>query len=117
MKQILTSIIAISVSAFVATAADEAKPAAPAEAPAKKGKGEGKKGGSPEDMFKKLDSNSDGSISLDEFKAGPAGKKDAAKAEEVFKKKDKDIESGVLLFSAFLRNPLGTHSAAATVRE
>lgn len=77
MKQILTSIIAISVSAFVATAADEAKP---------------KKGGNPEEMFKKLDSNSDGSISLDEFKAGPAGKKDAAKAEEVFKKKDKDSD-------------------------
>ena len=88
MKQILTSIIAISVSAFVATAADEAKPAAPAEAAAKKG--EGKPHGNPEEMFKKLDSNNDGSISLDEFKAGPIGKKDAAKAEEIFKKKDKD---------------------------
>ncbi len=44
----------------------------------------------PEKAFKKLDTDGDGTISLEEFKAGPAGKKDAAKAEAVFKKKDKD---------------------------
>ncbi len=79
MKNILTSIIAVAALSFAVNAADDAKPK----------KGEGKKP-DPEAMFKKLDSNSDGSISLDEWKAGPAGKKDAAKAEEIFKKKDKD---------------------------
>jgi Ca2+-binding EF-hand superfamily protein len=53
-------------------------------------KGEGKPKADPAEMFKKLDSNGDGSISLDEYKAGPAGKKDATKAEESFKKHDKD---------------------------
>lgn len=89
MKKILTSILAITASAFVATAAEgdkpaETKPAAPAA--------EGKKGHNPEEAFKKLDSNNDGSISLDEFKAGPMGKKDPAKAEEIFKKKDKNSD-------------------------
>ena len=44
----------------------------------------------PEKAFKKLDTNGDGAISLEEFKAGPAGKKDASKIEALFKKKDKD---------------------------
>ena len=44
----------------------------------------------PEDVFKKLDANSDGAISLDEFKAGPRAQQDPAKAEEIFKKIDKD---------------------------
>jgi hypothetical protein len=44
----------------------------------------------PEKAFKKLDTDGDGAISLEEFKAGPAGKKDASKIEALFKKKDKD---------------------------
>ncbi len=44
----------------------------------------------PEKIIKKLDSDGDGAISLEEFKAGPAGKKDASKIEALFKKKDKD---------------------------
>jgi Ca2+-binding EF-hand superfamily protein len=44
----------------------------------------------PEKAFKKLDTDGDGAISLEEFKAGPAGKKDAAKIEALFKKRDKD---------------------------
>ncbi|MEY5009654.1 MAG: hypothetical protein RLZZ253_793 [Verrucomicrobiota bacterium] len=55
-----------------------------------KPKGEGKPKANPEEMFKKLDTNNDGSLSLDEYKAGPAGKKDPAKAEESFKKHDKN---------------------------
>ncbi len=81
MKNILTSIIAVAALSFAVTTASAAKP----------GKGEKKKG-DPAAMFAKIDSNSDGSISLDEWKAGPAGKKDAVKAEEVFKKKDKDSD-------------------------
>ncbi len=95
MKKILTSIVAITASAFMATAADEAKPAEAKPAAAAEGgkKGAGKKGAAnPEEAMKKLDSNNDGSISLDEFKAGPMGKKDPTKAEEIFKKKDKDSD-------------------------
>ncbi len=94
MKNILTSIIAISACSFVAVAADEAKPAAPAApaAAAAEGKKGARRAGDPEAAFKKLDSNSDGSVSLDEFKAGPLGKKDPAKAEEIFKKRDKDSD-------------------------
>jgi len=52
-----------------------------ADEPKKKG------GGDPEAAFKKLDKDGDGSLSLEEFKAGA---KDPAKAEEQFKKLDKD---------------------------
>ena len=44
----------------------------------------------PAKVFAKLDANSDGSISKEEFLASPGAKKDAAKAEESFAKKDKD---------------------------
>ncbi|MBI1372814.1 MAG: hypothetical protein GC159_08650 [Phycisphaera sp.] len=50
------------------------------------------KKGSPEAMIKKLDTNSDGKISLEEFKAGPKGAKDPAKAEKVFAKADADSD-------------------------
>jgi Ca2+-binding EF-hand superfamily protein len=79
MKNIITSIMAVAALSFTAVAADDAKKVE-------------KKAPNPEAMLKKLDTNSDGSVSLEEFKAGPAGKKDAAKAEEIFKKKDKDSD-------------------------
>ena len=53
----------------------------------------GGKGGhrpNPEEVFKKLDANGDGSVSLDEFKAGPRAPKEADKAQEIFGKIDKD---------------------------
>ena len=81
MKKLITILAALTVTVSFATAADEAKKDA--------AKGE-KKGGTPEERFKKLDANSDGSIDLAEMKASPAGVKDAAKAEAMFKSKDKD---------------------------
>ena len=51
----------------------------------------------PEVIFKKLDANNDGSISLEEFKAGPRAQKDPAKAEEIFKKIDADGDGKVTL--------------------
>jgi Ca2+-binding EF-hand superfamily protein len=72
MKFIPSLLSALVLSTGVAMAADEAKPKAKVD---------------PAEAFKKLDKDADGSISLEEFKAG---QKDPAKAEEMFKKKDKD---------------------------
>jgi EF-hand domain pair len=49
----------------------------------------------PGEIFKKLDTNNDGSVSEAEFKAGPRAQKDPAKAAEIFKKLDKDNSGGV----------------------
>jgi Ca2+-binding EF-hand superfamily protein len=82
MKLVITTIAALAIAGTFAIAED-AKPAAPAD------KGDKPKN-EPSELFKKIDSNNDNSISLEEFKAGPAGKKDPAKAEEIFKRRDKD---------------------------
>ena len=76
MKSLVTSLAALALAANFALAED-AKPDATKEKPKRNA----------EDVFKKLDANSDSSVSLDEFKAA---RKDAAKAEEMFKKRDKD---------------------------
>lgn len=78
MKSI-TSILAILALAATVNAAegDAKKPEA------------GKKKANPEEMFKKLDKDGNGSISKEEFMAGP-GKKDATKGAEIFGKKDKN---------------------------
>lgn len=68
----------------------------------------GNKGGkkhSPEAMFKDKDTNNDGKLSLDEYKAGlPADK--AAKADKAFKKMDTDGDGSVTLteFEAFMKD-------------
>lgn len=92
MKYLLTAVTALLASASLTFAADAA-------ADAKDKKGEKK---DPEVMFKKLDGNADGSVSLDEIKAGKMGQKDPAKAEAMFKKKDKDSDGKLTLeeFSA-----------------
>lgn len=54
-----------------------------------------KKGHNPEQMFKKLDTDSNGSLSLDEFKASPMGKKAGDKAEARFTKLDADSNGSV----------------------
>ena len=52
---------------------------------------------SPEEILKKLDTNSDGKISLDEWKAGPRSQKDPAHAEEMFKKLDANHDGFITL--------------------
>jgi len=53
--------------------------------------GEGKRP-SPEEFFKKLDANGDGSLSKDEYLASPRAKQDPAKGAENFAKMDKDSD-------------------------
>ena len=49
----------------------------------------------PEKAFAKMDANSDGSVSKEEFMATPQAKKDAAKAEKGFASKDKDSDGKI----------------------
>lgn len=50
----------------------------------------------PEEQFKKLDANSDGKVSLEEYKGKRTGDK-ATKAEETFKKRDKNNDGSLSL--------------------
>ncbi len=79
MKSLATIVAALTLGSF-AIAADE-KPAAPAGDKVRM---------SPEEVFKKLDTDNSGDVSLTEYKAGPRGQKDPAKAEEQYKKLDAD---------------------------
>jgi hypothetical protein len=51
----------------------------------------------PEAAFKKLDTNGDGKLTLEEWKKSPLGSKDETKAEAMFKKMDADSDGSVTL--------------------
>jgi Ca2+-binding EF-hand superfamily protein len=76
MKAITTILSVLALASFVNAADGDAKKEKPKM--------------DPEKAFAKMDANSDGSISKEEFMASPAAKKDAAKAEKGFAGKDKD---------------------------
>ncbi len=88
MKSITSILAVLAIGTSFATAADAAADAKPKRDPAV--------------AFKKLDANNDGKLSAEEWAASPAAKKDAAKATEVFGKKDKDGDKSLTLeeFSA-----------------
>jgi Ca2+-binding EF-hand superfamily protein len=98
MKSITSILAVLAVGTTLALADDKpAAPAAPAApgtpdttAPAKPKK-------DPAEVFKKLDTNGDGKLSLDEFLAGPQGKKDPDKAKAYFQKIDKDNTGSITL--------------------
>lgn len=51
----------------------------------------------PEAVFKKLDTDGNGSLSLDEFKASPMGKRNEERATKIFGKMDADSNGSVSL--------------------
>ena len=92
MKTTICTLSALAIAATFSFAQD--KPQGPGEG---KGDGKGRMRPPPEEIFKKLDANADGAMTLDEFKAGPMGKKDPVKAEEIYKKIDADGNGSVTL--------------------
>ena len=87
MKSLTHFLTVLALSTAFATAADEA--AAPAA-----GK---KKNADPEMAYKKIDADSNGSVTLEEFKNSPRGKKDPSKAEQIFKRKDANGDGALSL--------------------
>lgn len=107
MKSITTILAALALGTTFAVAVDEKPAAKPADGAAKtEAKPDAAKGDKPKadpaERFKKLDTNADGKISAEEWKASPAYKKDSAKADELFSKRDKDGDKSLSLeeFSA-----------------
>lgn len=96
MKSITSLLAVLAVGSTLALADDKpAAPAAPAAgadatAPAKPKR-------DPAESFKKLDANGDGKLTLEEFLAGPQGKKDPDKAKAYFQKLDKDNTGSITL--------------------
>ncbi len=86
MKKLITTLSALALASTLSFAEDK-PPGGP------KGGGPGGEGGkrpSPEEILKKLDTNSDGTVSVEEFKAGPMAQRNPDKAGEAFKHMDKD---------------------------
>ena len=83
MKTLITTLSALALAGTLSMGQDK-PPGPPPGGPGGPG-GEGRRGRpNPEEAFKKLDSNNDGSVSLEEFKAGPAGQRNAERAEAAF---------------------------------
>ena len=90
MKALITTLSALALAGSLSYAEDK-PPGPPPGGPG------GHDRPKPEAVFAKLDTNTDGSISLEEFKAGPMGQHNPAKAEEAFGKMDKDKSGGLSL--------------------
>ncbi len=93
----MLTLFALALSASLALAADGDKPKPPGGDGAKR---------NPEEAFKKLDANGDGSLSKDEFKAAPFAQKNPERAEKGFEAKDKD-KDGKLSKEEFVARPEG----------
>lgn len=94
MKTILLTLLAVPFMAIAVHAED--KPGLPGE-PGKPDAKPDKPRMDPAEAFKKMDSNSDGNVTIEEFKASPRWKKDATKADEMFKRRDKDSDGKITL--------------------
>lgn len=87
MKSLTTVLATLALTAAFAVAADEKPGAAKAEKPKR----------DPEEVFKKLDANSDGSVTAEEFKAGAMAKRAPERADAFFKSHDKDNDGKLTL--------------------
>jgi hypothetical protein len=104
MKSMPAIVAVLALGVITCNAEDPAKPAPPPGTPPQ-ADGERKRGGrdgerprmKPEDVFKKLDADNSGDISLAEFKAGPRAQKHPEKAEEFYKKIDANSDGKVTL--------------------
>lgn len=85
MKSITSILSILALTATLNAAEGDKKPEA----------GKDKPKMSPEEMFKKLDKDGNGSISKEEYLASPGAKKDAAKATERFGKMDKNSDGSL----------------------
>jgi len=94
MKSIIPLLAVLAIGSTLALADD--KPAAPA-AGAADATTPAKPKRDPAESFKKLDTNGDGKLTLEEFLAGPQGKKDPDKAKAYFQKIDKDNTGSITL--------------------
>ena len=99
MKSITSILALLAVGTTLAMADD--KPAAPAGGdtkPAAPAAGEpAKPKHDPAEQFKKLNTTGDGKLTLEQFLAGPQGKKDPDKAKAYFQKIDKDNTGSITL--------------------
>lgn len=93
MKKLTTFLTVLAATAGFALAQDTTP--APS-CPAHQGPG-GHKQRDPEAFFKKLDTNNDGAVSMDEFKASRMGQKDPSKAEARFKQLDTNGDASLSL--------------------
>ena len=89
MKACFNTLSAMALATSLSFAAD--KPKGPPHGPGPEGRPK------PEEIFKKLDANGDGNITLDEFKKGPKAQEHPEKAEEVFKKIDANSDGNITL--------------------
>lgn len=99
MKRTITLFSAMALASSLTFAQE-----APAGAP-KAPRGPGKGRPTPEQTFKKLDTDHNKSISLAEFQASPMGQRDAAKAEEIFKKIDTDNDGEITIKEFMAHRP------------
>jgi Ca2+-binding EF-hand superfamily protein len=99
MKSITVMLAAMALSSTLVLAQDDEK------------KGEDHPKRSPEKIMKKLDTNSDGKISLEEWKASPRHQKDPAKAEELFKTMDTN-KDGFISMDELKAHPWGAKDHA-----
>lgn len=89
----------LALPAACALAADPAAPAKPKRDPAQ--------------LFKAVDKDGDGGISLDEFKASTVGQIDPSRVGDVFKKKDADGDGKLTLPEYMFIPPKETKPAAS----
>jgi hypothetical protein len=102
MKTIITTLSLLAIATTLSIA-QEKPPGGPGGSG---GPGQGQRP-NPEEIFKKLDANSDGAVSLDEFKASKRAQQDPAKAEAAFKSMDKNADGQVSLEEFKANRPQG----------